>query len=186
MFFSVPCGLNFSRVRIILLCMRKLIKHRGVRIFLELVVFILLYFGVRAYMQRDLASGMAPVMHAETLGGKTFDLGNPRKGPLLIHFWATWCPVCRMEQASIQSLSQHYRVITVAMNSGDAEAVREFMKKQGLSFPVINDPDGQLARQFGVSAVPVSFVVNPDNRIRFVERGYTTEWGLRLRLWLGG
>lgn len=137
-------------------------------------------------MQWNLASGTAPAMHAQTLAGETFSLASPRKGPLLIHFWATWCPVCRLEQDSIQSLSRHYRVISVAMNSGTANAVRAFMQKQGLSFPVINDPDGRIARQFGVNAVPVSFVVNPDNQIRFVERGYSTEWGLRLRLWLSG
>lgn len=173
-------------MRVILVCMRNLFKRRSLKIGLELIVFLLVYLGVRAYMQRDLASGIVPAIRAETLGGKTFDLHNPRKGPLLIHFWATWCPVCRLEQDSIQSLSKHYQVITVAMNSGDANAVRKFMKKQGLTFPVINDPDGLLARQFGVTAVPVSFVVNPGNRIRFVERGYTTEWGLRMRLWLGG
>lgn len=184
--FSVHPGLNFSRAPGILVCMRKLFKHRGVKIILELAVFLLMYLGVRTYMQWDLASGAAPALHAETLGGKTFNLASPRKRPLLIHFWATWCPVCRLEQDSIQSLSRHYRVISVAMSSGDASAVREFMKKQGLSFPVINDPDGVIARQYGVSAVPVSFVVSPGNRIRFVERGYTTEWGLRLRLWLGG
>lgn len=166
--------------------MHSILKHRGVRWLLELVVIALIYFGVRTYMQRDLASGSVPKIQATTLSGQRFDITRPREGPLLVHFWATWCPVCRLEQNDIQALSKKYAIMTIAMQSGDQDAVRAFMQKEGLSFPVINDPTGELARQFGVTAVPVSFVVNRHNRIRFVERGYTTAWGLRLRMWLGG
>lgn len=176
--------LNFRRGRDILVPMRKILKQRGVRIALELGIFILLYLGVRAYMQWHLASGTVPAIHAETLAGKRFDMNQPRKGPLLIHFWATWCPICRLEQQGIQAISRDYPVISIALNSGEAAAIRKFMRQHGLDFPVINDPDGEIARRFGVTGVPVSFVVGSHNRIRFVERGYTTEWGLRLRLWL--
>jgi len=156
--------------------MRKLLKHRPVKIALEIGFFVLLYLAVRTYMQWHLAS--------TTLSGKLFDSTTPRKGPLLVHFWASWCPICHLEQNSIQAISQDYPVISVAMNSGDGEAVRQFLQQQGLSFPVVNDPDGELAGRFGVTGVPVSFVVDEHNQIRFVERGYTSEWGLRLRLWL--
>ncbi len=164
--------------------MRKLLKHRTVKIALEIGFFILLYFAVRTYMQWHLASGALPSIQATTLSDKLFDSATPRKGPMLVHFWASWCPICHLEQDSIQAISQDYHVISVAMNSGDGEAVRQFLQKQGLDFPVINDPDGGLAGRFGVTGVPVSFVVDEHNKIRFVERGYTSEWGLRLRLWL--
>lgn len=167
-----------------LLQIRKLLKHRVSRIVIELGIFALLYFGVRAYMQWQLASGQMPQIQAVTLAGKHFDSTQPRKGPLLIHFWASWCPICHLEQQSIQAISQDYPTLSIAMNSGDAEEVKQFMQQQGLHFSVLNDPDGEFARRFGVTGVPVSFVVDEHNRIRFVERGYTTEWGLRLRLWL--
>jgi len=163
---------------------RKLLKHRVSKIVLELGIFALLYFGVRAYMQWHLASGQMPQLQAITLSGKHFDSTQARQGPLLIQFWASWCPICHLEQKSIQAISRDYPIVSIAMNSGDAAEVQQFMQQQGLSFPVINDPDGELAKQFGVTGVPVSFVVDEHNRIRFVERGYTTEWGLRLRLWL--
>lgn len=163
---------------------RKLLKHRASKIALELGIFILLYLGVRAYMQWSLVSGPLPTIQALTLAGKTFDSAQPRKGPLLIHFWASWCPICHLEQKGIQAISRDYPVISIAMNSGDAMEVEQFLQQQGLDFPVINDPQGELAKRFGVIGVPVSFVVNEHNQIRFVERGYTTEWGLRLRLWL--
>ena len=162
----------------------KLLKHRASKIVLEIGIFILLYLGVRTYMQRDLPSGPVPSIQAMTLTGSQFDIATPRKGPLLIHFWASWCPICHLEQNGIQAISRDYPVISIAMNSGDAMEVKQFLLKQGLDFPVINDPAGDIAQHFGVIGVPVSFVVDDRNQIRYVERGYTTEWGLRLRLWL--
>lgn len=164
--------------------MPNLLQHKPVKIILEIGVFVVLYFAVRAYMQWHLASGPVPSIQALTLEGARFDITRPRKGPLLVHFWASWCPVCHLEQDSIQAISREYPVISIALNSGDAMAVKQFLQRQNLDFPVVNDPDGELARRFGVTGVPVSFVVDKHNQIRFVERGYTTEWGLRLRLWL--
>jgi thiol-disulfide isomerase/thioredoxin len=164
--------------------LRKLLKHRATKLALEIGIFILLYLGVRTYMQWHLVSGPLPPIQSVTLSGKPFDSLQARKKPLLVHFWASWCPICRVEQNSIESISHDYPIISIAMNSGDAIEVRHFLQQQGLDFPVINDPEGELAKQFGVTGVPVSFVVNDRNQIRFVERGYTTEWGLRLRLWL--
>jgi thiol-disulfide isomerase/thioredoxin len=166
--------------------MRKLFKNRKLRFVLEIALFVLFYLGLRAYLQWQLASGTLPAIQAQTLAGSSFDSRLARRGPLLIQFWATWCPVCRLEQGSIQAISHDYPVITIAMSSGDDAEIRRFLQREGLNFPVINDRAGDLARRFGVTGVPVSFVVDADNRIRFVERGYTTEWGLRLRLWLAG
>jgi len=164
--------------------MRKILKHRYAKIGLEILVILLVYFAIRTYMQWHLASGTLPPLHAETLRGQLFDSTIPRKGPLLVHFWASWCPVCHLEQKSIQSLSQDYPVISIALNSGDGKDVLHFLQQQGVSFPVINDPEGDIARHFGVTGVPVSFVVDANNQVRFVESGYTTGWGLRLRMWL--
>ena len=167
-----------------MLKIHQLLKHRASKIVFEIGIFILLYLGVRTYMQWHLVSGTLPPIQAVTLTGTHFDSAQPRKGPLLIHFWASWCPICHLEQRGIQVISRDYPVLSIAMNSGDAIEVKQFLHQQGLDFPVVNDPDGEIAKQFGVTGVPVSFVVNEHNQIRYVERGYTTEWGLRLRLWL--
>lgn len=163
---------------------RKLLKQRATKVILEIGVFVLLYLGVRLYMQWNLVSGTIPPLQAVTLSGHHFNSSQPRKGPLLIHFWASWCPMCRLEQSSIEAISQDYPVISIALNSGDAMEIKSYLDNHNLHFPVINDPDGDIANEFGVTGVPVSFVVNEHNQIRFVERGYTTGWGLRLRLWL--
>ena len=77
-------------------------------------------------------------------------------------------------------------MITVALKSGNDAAVAQYMKRQGLDFPVLNDPDGLISDAWGVHAVPASFVLEREGKIRFVEFGYTTGIGLRARLWLAG
>ena len=143
-------------------------------------------FGVRAWQQRDIVSGAAPALQGVLLDGKPLSMSSVEAGkPVLVHFWATWCPICKTEQGSIEALAgDHFNVITVAMQSGTSDSVAKFMAEQKLSFPVLNDADGAISASWGVHAVPASFIVDSDGEIRFVEIGFTTELGLRLRLWL--
>ena len=82
------------------------------------------------------------------------------------------------------SIAQDYPVVTIASWSDGEAAVKKYMLDNGLTFPVMLDDSGQLARSFGLKGVPASFVLSPNGEIAFVETGYTTEAGLRLRLWL--
>lgn len=131
--------------------------------------------GVRMWQQRGIVAGTAP-----SLPGISWS-----KQPTLVHFWATWCPICRLEQGSIEALAKEYpNTITVAMQSGEQNVVSNYMREQALTFPVINDPDGLISQAWGVGAVPASFIVDAKGQIRFVEIGYTSSIGLRLRMWL--
>lgn len=162
---------------------REMLKKRWVKLLLEIGFFIILFLLLRAYMQKDMVSGPAPQIQAKTLAGQQFDLSAADK-PILVHFWATWCGICKLEQGSIQSISADYPVITVAMQSGDDMEVQAYLDEHQLSFPVINDVAGDISASFGVYGVPASFIVNRDGEIVTAERGYTTGWGLRARLWL--
>jgi thiol-disulfide isomerase/thioredoxin len=152
---------------------------------LEVLIFIVVIMGVRAWQQRDIVKGMAPALSGLLLDGKPFVLAAKPAQPVLIHFWASWCPICRAEQGTIESLARdNSNIITVAMQSGNSNAVQQYMREQGVNFPVINDADKQISATWGVQAVPASFIVDTDGKIRYVEIGYTTSLGLRLRLWL--
>jgi thiol-disulfide isomerase/thioredoxin len=153
----------------------------------NVLVFVIIVAGIRAWQQRDIVSGAAPVLQGMTLSGQPYKLAAHPGKPILVHFWATWCPICRAEQGSIAAIAHdHADVITVAMQSGSAEEVSRHMREQGIDFPVVNDSDGIISSAWGVHAVPASFIIAPDGKISFVEVGYTTGIGLRLRLWLAG
>jgi thiol-disulfide isomerase/thioredoxin len=103
---------------------------------------------------------------------------------VLVHFWATWCPICRLEQDSIASIAADWPAITIATTSGSAEELSDYLREDGLTMPVLLDEHGEIARRWGVQGVPATFIVDGDNIIRHAGMGFATEIGLRLRLWL--
>jgi thiol-disulfide isomerase/thioredoxin len=151
----------------------------------NVLLFVILVAGIRFWQQRDMVSGAAPALQGVTLGGQPYMLPAHPDKPVLVHFWATWCSICRVEHGTIDAIAHDDpNMITVAMQSGTAEEVSKHMREQGIDFPVVNDPSGALSDSWGVHAVPASFIIAPDGKIRFIEVGYTTGIGLRLRLWL--
>ena len=152
----------------------------------EIIIILTIISLVRLWTQRDIVSGIALNISASMLNNTTFDLYQHKTRPILVHFWASWCPVCKLEQSNIENIAQDYSVITIAMQSGDNTELAQFMREEKLSFKVINDEFGRLSKLYNIRGVPVSFIVNKNNEIDFVEVGYTTELGLRLRLWWSG
>jgi len=158
-------------------------RHWGrwlVQLGLILAIFVLLH----QWRTQPLATGQAPPLAGALVEGGKFDLAQARDEPLLVHFWATWCPVCKMGDQDIGAIARDFPVITVALQSGSPRDVATYLKREGLDFPVIADTYGKLATAWGVQGVPASFVVDRQGRIRFSTVGYSTQAGLRGRLWL--
>ncbi len=153
------------------------------RFSLQILLLLLIYFSLRAWKSMDYIKGDAPVINAITLKGKPFDLRQHRSKPILVHFWATWCHICQFENSNIENIAKDYDVITIASWSESATQVKAFLKKENLHLPVIVDEDGEWAKVYGVKGVPASFIVDRKGVIQFIETGYTSEIGLRLRLW---
>ena len=158
-------------------------QKRWLRWFLELSLLVGIVFAVHLYQTRNTLSGEAPEFSARLLDGSRVSLREFRGQPLLLQFWATWCPVCSMEQGSIDAIARDYAVLSVALDEAPADQIREWMSEKGVIYAVIRDPSGQISAQFGVQGVPTSMILDASGNIRFVEVGYTTELGLRLRLW---
>ena len=149
----------------------------------DLLILLALFAAIQWWQARDLVKDAAPPLTGLLIDGTPFQL-DPAQGPYLVHFWATWCPICRLEQDSIDAIARDHPVITVATSSGNAEEMAEYMQQNGLTKPVLMDEEGGLARNWGVYGVPATFVVDTDGMIRHASMGYSTGLGLRLRLWL--
>ena len=146
-----------------------------------LTVF-LLSFLINAWRAPRQTEQTLPRLRGTTLQGTPLQkLVKPGK-PFMIHFWGIWCPVCTREVSNIAFVSRRYPVLTVAVNSGSSDTIRRWMRKKGFRYPVLNDPVGALARDFGVTVYPTTFIYDPSGALRFVESGYTTTAGLLTRM----
>jgi len=150
----------------------------------DIAIAFVLVMIFQWWQTRDIAAGPAPELAGELLTGNPVTIASYQGQPLLVHFWAEWCPVCRAEESTINSLAEGYQVLTVATNSGDADDVRKYMQENELSFPVLIDEDGLIAWQWGIRGVPSSFIIDRQGQIESIAVGYTTGIGLRLRMWM--
>lgn len=103
--------------------------------------------------------------------------------PILIHFWATWCPTCKIEAANIQTISESFNVLTIAVNSGDDDNIKEYLNKNDLNFRFINDKDGYYSNKFNIEVYPTTLIYDKNKNLIFSDVGYTTTFGLWLRMW---
>jgi len=144
-------------------------------------VILLVISNVMSYIRKPtLDSNLLPTQTFQLIDGTSY---TPQKEkPLLVHFWATWCGVCSMEASNIQRLSEKYEVLTITVQSGSIENIKAQMKKEGVTFKVVEDPDGMLSRQFKVSAFPTDFIYDAKGKLYSTDVGYTTTAGLLARL----
>lgn len=155
-----------------------------------LIAVLLAFTGMHLWQTRNLPSGPAPAFQAPLVGALTDDTvdleswraAHPGRA-VALHFWADWCPICRMEEGSISAVQQDWPVLAVAMQSGDAAHVRAVLNKRGLNWLSAVDTDRSVMQRYGLSSVPAFIVIDAQGQIRHATVGYTTEAGMRLRLW---
>lgn len=153
---------------------------------IEAAVVVAIVIGVRAFQRSNVASGEVPSAALVDAAGREVTLRGGER-PVLVHFVASWCGVCDMEQPNVLSVARDHDVVAVVAQSGTAAQVRGWAAREGWNDArIVVDEEGDLAERWGVSAYPTSFFVDPSGAIRSVEVGYTSELGLRARFWLAG
>ena len=154
---------------------------------MQFTMVILAVFVIRMWQQQDLTTGKVPNFISKTLSGVILNSKPLPNQVMLIHFWATWCSICALENDNIQALSKDYKVLNIAMQSGTDAKLIKYANKHNMRLDnIINDNSGSLAKLFGVHATPSSFFINPKGRIQFTEVGYVTTFGYKIRLWWTG
>ena len=124
-----------------------------------------------------------PPLKGELADGRAYGGAAEEKGPFLVYFWGSWCWVCKSMENSIGRIAKDHRVLTVALRSGDAATVSGYLADRGLTYDALVDASGRLAEAFQVQGVPALFFVDGNGRIQSATRGYTSELGIRFRLW---
>ena len=149
-----------------------------------MALMVLVISNVLSYIRKpDLRETQLPRINELMISGEVFDSKVYEGKPLLIHFWATWCPTCKAEADNIQRLSKYYDVVTFAVKSGSDEKLTNYMKDREFDYEVINDEEGKWAQEFKVEGYPTTFIYDKNGQIGFSEVGYTSSVGLFFRMW---
>jgi peroxiredoxin len=112
----------------------------------------------------------APDFTLPALGGNPVRLSNYRGKVVFLNFWATWCPPCRQEMPSMESLYQRFKgqdfeMFAVSIDTKAADHVQSFVSTYGLTFPVLLDPNKKVYRLYGLTGVPETFIIGKNGEI---------------------
>ncbi len=115
---------------------------------------------------------------AQDMDGNNIDISTViGKKPIMLVFWASWCPNCKSEVPKIKKLVDKYGTkgmtfigINVAHNDSEARA-RRFMDKSGMTYPVIFDKEGNISRKYAVQGVPTVVVADKKGTVVFKNYG---------------
>lgn len=154
--------------------------------FKSVVMYVLfalaLGWGVDFWRAQSIASGKAPALVATSLQGENIDvIAMSQEKPVLVYFWATWCSVCTVVSPSVDFVSSHMQVVSIALSSGEDQRVQQYLAAKGYDFSVLNDSKGAIGREWGISLTPTLIVIDK-GEISSVTTGFTSPFGMWARM----
>lgn len=150
----------------------------------DIIIFVLLLFVVTNalsyYRSLDLNKNKLTIETFKLLDNTNYKI--PQNKPILVHFWATWCPTCKFEAQNIEKISKDYEVITIAVQSGSKKEIQKYLDENKLTFRVVNDKNAFYSQKFNIKAFPTTLIYDKDKNQKFSDVGYTTTAGLYSRM----
>ena len=149
-------------------------KYRRLLIVLLIVGSILLILSLpreRFWEGKIAAVGtQAPDFELKDIDGNTWRLSELRGKVVFLNFWATWCPSCRQEISSKERLhkmmkGKPFQMLSIIYRDSPRK-VASFIRRNGLSVPALIDPGFKVAKSYGVTGVPETFIIDKQGIIR--------------------
>ena len=120
-----------------------------------------------------------PIVAEFVIGSGPTSIGEARGKVVLVDFWATFCAACQSSFPRYQALVNQFHgdLVVIAVNVEDTDtdksALEAFAQNTAVTFPVLWDKDGKMARLYQVAKMPTSFIIDRSGIIRHVHAGYT-------------
>jgi cytochrome c biogenesis protein CcmG/thiol:disulfide interchange protein DsbE len=128
----------------------------------------------------------APEIDLLTIDGEPVKLSELRGRPVLVNFWATWCPPCREEFPLMADAYAEHKAdgleILGVMHQDFADGARAFAQETGATWPLLEDPGDTAYRDYLVAGLPTSFFVDREGVVRAFSLGGFSEDGLAAQL----
>jgi peroxiredoxin len=121
-------------------------------------------------------ASMAPDFTLRTMNGANTRLQELRGRVVMVNFWATWCGPCKQEMPQLNRLHEKYSrmgFVLLGVNvDEDPRNAAAVAAKLGISFPVLLDTDKKVSDQYDLQAMPSTYLIDRDGKVRFLHRGY--------------
>jgi peroxiredoxin len=154
---------------------------RNALVFVVLMVAVLAMLASGKYLNRNRKHGplklvgnvqglQAPDFTLATLDGKKIKLSDFRGSAVVLNFWATWCPPCKVEMPWFADLQNKYgkdglTVLGVAMDDSKPQQIAEFAAQLGVNYPVLLGTN-EVSDDFGsIQDLPTTFYIGRDGKI---------------------
>jgi peroxiredoxin len=147
------------------------------------------FLGYRIWPQLAAAFGVAsanvaaPDFQLTTLDGAVVSRDALRGKVVLVNFWATWCPPCRVEMPGFQDVydrkkAEGFTILGISTDAAGAQHVSRYLWEHEITYPVAM-ASGGIARAFGgARALPTSYLLDRQGRIRHTVTGIFAEVAL--------
>jgi peroxiredoxin len=119
----------------------------------------------------------APAVTLEDLDGKPVDLGSSvGKQPMLLEFWATWCPLCQALEPALKAAHARYggtvRFVAIGVGVNQTPAsIRRHLADHPLPFPVLFDASGAAVRAYQAPTTSYILVLDRAGKVRYTGAG---------------
>ncbi len=127
---------------------------------------------------------LAPDFELQDIQGQAVRLSDLRGKPVLLNFWASWCPPCQAEMPDMQKVYDSYAArgfVVLAVNTtyqdSQSEAAR-FAQAHALTFPILLDQTGDASHRYEIRSMPTSFFIDRQGIIQTVVVGGPMSEGL--------
>ncbi|HEX5971654.1 MAG TPA: TlpA disulfide reductase family protein [Gemmatimonadaceae bacterium] len=152
-------------------------------------VALLVFIGSRMWPQIAAAFGVqsagarAPDFQLTTLDGQQVSLASLRGKVVLVNFWATWCPPCRIEMPGFQRVYEAKRhagftIVGVSTDAIGSRVVADFVRERGITYPIAMATGAVIQEFGGARTLPTSFLIDREGRIRNEVKGIFTSVAL--------
>jgi peroxiredoxin len=118
----------------------------------------------------------APEFETVDVEGREVRLDSYAGKVVILNFWATWCPPCRLEMPSMEKLYREFKdqgLEVVAVNFMESPApILEFVKEKGFTYPILMDRKSRIAESYGVRRLPETVLIGRQGNLLGKSTGY--------------
>ena len=108
----------------------------------------------------------SPDFEAYFLNGTKFSMHDLRGQPVILNFWATWCPPCRREMPNFEKVFKEGKIVVIGINLNEnPERVKKYLNKFNITFPVVIDTQDKIQQKYSALLKPTTYFIDKNGII---------------------